>query len=312
MPSSQTILGLDIGGTKSAVVLGDFSGKIHDHTSFPTLPERGFEIVYGQLCENIETILKKSASGTRAPGAISVSIGGPLNIEKGIILSPPNLPGWVDIPLKEMLQDRFSLPVHIEHDGNAGALAEWYFGAAQGAQNVIFLTMGTGFGGGLILNGRLYRGTSSLAGEVGHIRLASRGPVAFGKTGSWEAFCAGSGIARLAAYRFPKRWKKDQITTRELAKLASQGDQDALSVFELSGRFLGKGLAILMDVLNPEIIVIGSLAFRLGDLVLAPARNVLKREALPGAQAVCKIVPAKLGEKLGDVASLCAAIYSKQ
>lgn len=310
MSSSQTILGLDIGGTKTSVILGDYSGKIHDRISFPTSPDRGFRIVYDELCHSIEKMHERSLASGRSPGSISVSIGGPLDIERGIILSPPNLPGWVDIPLKKMLQNRFGLPVYVEHDGNAGALAEWYFGAAHGALNVIFLTMGTGFGGGLILNGRLYRGTSSLAGEVGHIRLAGRGPVAFGKTGSWEAFCAGSGIARLAAYRFPKRWKKDQITTKELAGLAFQGDPDALSVFELSGKYLGKGLAILIDLLNPEIIVIGSLAFRLGDLVLAPATRVLEKEALPGAMAVCKIVPAKLGENLGDVASLCAAIYS--
>jgi glucokinase len=171
--------------------------------------------------------------------------------------------------------------------------------------------MGTGFGGGLILNGELYRGTTDTAGEVGHIRLADDGPTAFGKTGSWEAFCSGTGIARLAALRYPQRWSGERITARDLAELAHAGDADALAVLTETGRWLGRGLAVLIDVLNPEVIVIGSLAVRLGDLVLAPAREVIAREALPAAVAACRIVPAALGERLGDRACLCAAIRAR-
>lgn len=176
---------------------------------------------------------------------------------KGIIYSPPNLPGWDTIPLKKLLQERFGMTCHVEHDGNAGALAEWYFGAARGARNVVFLTMGTG-------------------------------------------------IARLAAMRFPNRWKEDQVTVRELAQLA--GSDDARRVFDEAGRYLGRGLAILLDILNPEAIVIGSLAVRLGELLPAPARTEMQREALPGAVKACRVVPAELGERIGDVTALCAAI----
>ena len=189
-----------------------------------------------------------------------------------------------------------------------GALAEWYFGAARGVRNVIFLTMGTGFGGGLILNGQLYRGTCDLAGEVGHVRLTEQGPTAFGKTGCWEAICGGAGIARLATQHFPHRWPAGSIDARALGDLAKIGDADALTVLNQAGHWLGRGLAMLLDILNPEVIVIGSLAVRLGELVLAPAREEIRREALPGAVAACRIVPAALGEKLGDVAALCAAI----
>ena len=174
--------------------------------------------------------------------------------------------------------------------------------------NVVFLTAGTGFGGGLILNGELYRGTCDLAAEVGHVRITESGPVAFGKAGSWEGLCGGAGIARLAAQRFATRWHENQVTTRDLADLACVGDRDALAVFEEVGRHLGRGLAILLDVLNPEVIVLGSLAVRLGELILKPARDVVVEEALPGAVAACRIVPAELGERLGDVAALCAAI----
>ncbi|HVP10662.1 MAG TPA: ROK family protein [Phycisphaerae bacterium] len=305
---NRYILGLDIGGTKTAVILGDFDGQILDRVDFATRPERGFQQTFDQLIEVLGQVRAKADQAGHAPTVVSVSIGGPLEIEPGIIHSPPNLPGWDDIPLKDLLAERTGLPVYVEHDGNAGALAEWYFGAARGARNVIFLTMGTGFGGGLILNGDLYRGTTDLAGEVGHLRIAPGGPIAFGKAGSWEGLCGGNGIARQAMERFPTRWSATGVTARDLADLARAGDQDALAVWKEVGRNLGLGLAILIDVLNPEVIVIGSLAVRLGELVLGPAREELKREALPGAVAACRIVPAALGERLGDVAALCAAI----
>lgn len=302
------ILGLDVGGTKTAVVLGDSAGHIHDRAEFPTQPRRGFAATFAELCTCAEDVCTRATAAGRAPAVISVSIGGPLAIEPGIIHAPPNLPGWHDIPLKQLLAEHFNLPVHVEHDGNAGALAEWYFGAARGARNVIFLTMGTGFGGGLILNGDLYRGTCDLAGEVGHLRIADDGPLAFGKAGSWEGLCGGAGIVRQAVRRFPHRWREDELIMPELARLARAGDADALAVLDETGRHLGRGLAVLLDVLNPEVIVIGSLGCRLGELVLGPARAELRREALPGAVAACRIVPAALGERLGDVASLCAAI----
>jgi glucokinase len=306
MRPQTTILGLDIGGTKTAVVLGDRTGYVFARFEFPTRTERGFDATFAELCAQIDEV---RAPGTHTPPAcISVSIGGPLDIERGIIKSPPNLPGWDDIPLKHLLNDRYRLPVYVEHDGNAGALAEWYFGAARGCRNVIFLTMGTGFGGGLILNGQLYRGTCDLAGEVGHVRLMEDGLTAFGKTGCWEALCGGAGIARVAALRFPERWSAGQVTAREIATAALHGDQNAHVVLHEVGHWLGRGLAVLLDILNPEIIVIGSLAVRLGELVLAPAREELQREALLGAVVACRVVPAELGERLGDVAALCAAI----
>ena len=302
------ILGLDIGGTKTAVVLGDRSGRIHERTEFATRTERGFGPTFTELSEHLGAMLARASEAGGPASAVSVSIGGPLEIEPGIIHAPPNLPGWDDIPLKSLLEQQTGLSVYVEHDGNAGALAEWYFGAARGAQNVIFLTMGTGFGGGLILNGELYRGTCDLAGEVGHLRIAENGPVAFGKRGSWEGLCGGAGIAKLAAQRFPARWHEEGVAARDLVDLARTGDPDALAVLEEVGGHLGRGLAILLDILNPEVIVIGSLAVRLGELVLEPARKVIGQEALPKAVAACRIVPAELGEQLGDVAALCAAI----
>lgn len=304
------ILGLDIGGTKTAVVLGDRQGRVYDREVFATRPQRGFFPTFADLCRCAEMVRGRAEQAGTPPEVVSVSIGGPLRIEPGIIQSPPNLPGWDDIPLKNLLKERFRLPIHIEHDGNAGALAEWYFGAARGLENVIFLTMGTGFGAGLILNGRLYRGTCDTAGEVGHVRIAEDGPIAFDKPGSWEGLCGGAGIAKLAALRFPKRWKVGQVSAQDIAELAQSGDGDALTLLEEVSRHLGRGLAMLIDILNPQMIVIGALVVRLGELVLGPARRELEKEALSAALYACRVVPAALGERLGDIAALCAAIQA--
>ncbi len=304
------ILGLDIGGTKTAVVLGDRTGRVHERVEFPTAPERGVEATLGDILRGGEEARDSAVEKGRAPAVVSVSIGGPLDTERGVIYNPPNLPGWDAVPLKDRLESRLGLPCHVEHDGNAGALAEWYFGAAKGARDAIFLTMGTGFGGGLILGGRLCRGACDMAGEVGHVRLSDSGPEAYGKVGCWEAFCSGTGIVRLAATRAPLRWREDGVTVLELADLARAGDQEAVDVFRTVGHYLGRGLAVLVDVLNPEVIVIGSLAVRLGDLVLAPARDEMRREALGRAVAAVRVVPAALGESVGDVASLCAGIMA--
>jgi glucokinase len=239
--------------------------------------------------------------------AISVAIGGPLDVQRGIIYSPPNLPGWDNIPLKDWLRERFQQPVYVEHDGNAGTLAELYFGAGRSHRNLIFLTMGTGLGAGLVLNGQLYRGTTDTAGEVGHWRIAPDGPLAYGKRGSWEGYCAGPGMAKLAAEMFPARWGA-ACTPEELVDLAQAGDADALRVVRRVGEVLGQGLALLVDALNPKLIIIGSMAVRLGNLLLDPAREVLRREALPGAVAAVRLTTPELGEALGDVASLCAAL----
>ena len=303
----ETIIGLDIGGSKCAVLEGTFDGQVLARAQFPTASDKGFDRVFATLCEAIEQRLAGSQRAGNRVVALSVSIGGPLDIERGIIYSPPNLPGWDAIPLKDLLQERFSLPAYVEHDGNAGALAEWRFGAGVGVQSLVFLTMGTGLGGGMILDGRLYRGASDMAGEVGHMRVAADGPCAYGKRGSWEGLCAGPAFAAWAARMFPDRWGQG-VATPEVVRLAQAGDAEALAVVERVADYLGQGLAILVDLLNPEMIVVGSMGVRLGELLFEPARRAMRREALVGGCSVCRLVPAALGERLGDMAALCAAI----
>jgi glucokinase len=305
------ILGLDIGGTKTAVVVGTYEGKVLHRKAFSTSTDRGFEAAFRRIGTNAAQSLRWARQKGIKVHAVSVSIGGPLDIEEGVIYSPPNLPGWDGIHLNDMLEEKFSLPVFIEHDGNAGALAEFFFGAGRGFTNIIFLTLGTGLGAGIILDGKIYRGTNDNAGEVGHIRIARTGPEAYGKKGSWEGYCSGTGMAKLARTMNPRRWKAG-VTAQDIARGARRGDPDALAVVRRSAKFLGQGLAILADILNPEVIILGSLGVRLADILIRPAVEEMKREATPRAFSACKVVPAALGEGIGDVAALMAAIYRKR
>ncbi len=308
---TATVLGLDVGGTKTAVVEGTREAVILQRRAIATEAHRPFDETFPRLVGLMDAALREAEAAGRRVAAISVSIGGPLRIDEGMLIDPPHLPGWHGVPLKARLRERFpALPVYVEHDGNAGALAEFYFGVGRGRKDLrhlIFLTFGTGLGAGLIVNGQVVHGASDTAGEVGHWRLAQDGPVGFGKAGSWEGFASGRGLVLLAARRFPHRWTP-QTPIRDLVAAMLADDPEALDVAAEAGRWMGRGLALLVDAFNPQVVVLGSLAVALGDRVLATARRVLAEEALPQAVAACQVVPAALGEGIGDVAALMAAL----
>lgn len=281
-------LGIDIGGTKCAIVRGDEKGQILQKLSFPTT-----------ACEEtLERIFETAAAlWTPSVQGAGVSCGGPLDSSKGLILGPPNLPGWDRVPITDLIQQRLGVPAYLRNDADACAVAEWRFGAGQGTRNMIFLTFGTGLGAGLILNGQLYEGACGMAGEAGHIRLFDAGHTGYGKAGSYEGYCSGGGLAQYG-----------RGTARELALQAEQGEEEALRIWADTGRYLGRLLAILMDLLNPEAIVIGSIYARSGHLMKEAMEQVLDREALPVSRQACRILPAALGEALGDTAALCTAM----
>ncbi|MDX2032014.1 MAG: ROK family protein [Blastocatellia bacterium] len=313
--SQRTILGLDVGGTKTAVLEGTREAHILQRAEFLTEAWRPFDEVFPRLCALIDETRARAAEAGREATAISVSIGGPLRIAEGVLLDPPHLPGWHGVRLRDRLRERFpALPVFVEHDGNAGALAEFHFGAGRnrpGLRHLVFLTFGTGLGAGLIVNGQVLHGASDTAGEVGHLRLSFEGPVGFGKAGSWEGFASGAGLVELAARMFPARWRT-QTPIRDLVAAMLADDPDALAVAEEAGRWMGRGIALLVDTLNPQLIVLGTLGVVLGERVLGPARRALAEEALPAAVAACNIVPAALGTSIGDVAALMAAISTSK
>lgn len=316
-------LGIDIGGTKCAVVLGkgelssDIDGFIIDKLSFPTNVERGYKAVIAELFEKAEELLLKNGVLKSELIGIGISCGGPLDSKRGVINCPPNLPDWDGVPIVKMFEERFGVKTVVHNDANACAVAEWRFGAGQGAENMVFLTFGTGMGAGLVLNGRLYTGTSDMAGEVGHIRLADDGPEGYGKKGSFEGFCSGGGIARLGGIigerylsenktsaLFKTREELSGLSARVIAEGMKSGDEFSLEVYKTCAKQLGRGLSVIIDILNPEKIVIGSIYERNSEFFNGIIWDVIKEEALRDAYSVCEIVPASLGDRVGDFAAL--------
>jgi glucokinase len=316
-------LGIDIGGTKCAIVAGDKNFTVHRRVQFETRVDRGYVEILEEFHLHINKLFHEFPKKNLA--RIGISCGGPLDSKKGVIYSPPNLPGWDSVPIVEIFSKKYGVPAAVQNDANACALAEWLMGAGKGTQNMIFLTFGTGMGSGLILNGQLYAGTNDLGGEVGHIRLAEHGPVGFGKAGSFEGFCSGGGIAQLAKTIVTEKLEKgetvafcpdmeqaDKLTAKDVATAANAGDTTAMEIVRISGEYLGRGLAVLIDILNPECIVIGSIYARNEGLFKPHIDRILKLEAIPAAVEVCSIKPALLGDSIGDYAALCVALYKSE
>ena len=289
-------IGLDIGGTKCAISTGESrEGGGIDILTRDEFPTSGlsWRQVLGEFARRIEAL-------PASPSAIGISCGGPLDSKRGVIMSPPNLPGWDDVPVVDFFKGRFGVPVALQNDANACALAEYLYGSGRGgARNLVFMTFGTGLGAGIVIDGKLYSGASDSAGEIGHIRLAPTGPVGYNKAGSAEGFCSGAGIARLAKIR-----KGLDLTTKEIFARVREGDVDCVEVFRESAEKLATILAFTIDVLNPEVIALGGVFMRNADLFMPVVEPILEKEALPLAYSACRIVPAELGENIGDYAAL--------
>ena len=289
---SDLVWGIDIGGTKCAFVTGNLEGQVLSRKEVATAEYETWELL-------LEALLPETAFGVDArPLAIGVSCGGPLDEERGLILSPPNLPGWDEVPIVQWLENRYGVPAFLQNDANACAVAEWLFGAGKGTKNMVFMTFGTGLGAGLILDGRLYRGTNGMAGEIGHVRARADGPVGYGKAGSYEGFCSGGGIRQLAGGK----------SAKEVAALAETGDEAMQAVLRESAETLGHCVSILIDLFNPQRVVIGSVFARAEKWFRTPMEEVIAKEALPLSAQVCRVVPAVLGNQIGDMAALSVAI----
>jgi glucokinase len=313
--TKQYWIGVDIGGTKTAVVISESAPEIAGRKEFATEPELGPEHALSAIVAAIrELVASQSAGG--AIRAIGISCGSPLDRGRGIIQRPPNLPTWIDVPITSYLNEQFGVPCRLENDANAGAVAEFRYGAGRGCGTMIFITMGTGFGAGIVIEGRLFHGATDSAGEIGHVRLTPAGPIGYNKAGSVEGWASGGGIAQVAGEAVSQARRSGQasdlsglsrISAKHVAAAAEAGDKVALQILHQTGEKTGEALSILIDLFNPDRIVLGGIAMRLGNLILDPARDVIAREALPHAAAACRIVPAELGERIGDVAAICVA-----
>ncbi len=300
IPTQPTaLIGVDIGGTKCAVSRLQSDGTMRELGRFATQrPETSLP--------EIVALIATAKPGTSP--SIGIACGGPLDAARGRILGPPNLPGWDDVAIVDELVCRFGGRARLMNDANACALAEWQWGAGRGCRSMIFLTAGTGMGAGLILDGKLYEGTSGLAGEVGHLRLAPDGPEGYGKRGSFEGFCSGGGLARLARERAGTRVLPSGYSAKDLFDDARAGNPWALQVVEEAATRWGEALALMVDMLNPERIILGSLYVRARALLEPILKRVVAREALSAAGAACEILPANLGESLGNYSALAVAL----
>ncbi|MCR5456556.1 MAG: ROK family protein [Clostridiales bacterium] len=320
MTDFKYYIGIDIGGTKCAVTSACSDGaqiSFRDKKLFPT---EDYPATIERILDAVECFSRKEKISS-----IGVSCGSPLDAEKGIILSPPNLPGWDEVRIKDMLEDRFGTGAYLENDANACALAEYRFGAGRESRNMIFLTFGTGFGAGLILDGRLYRGTNGYAGEIGHVRLEESGPVGYGKEGSCEGFCSGGGLARISSEKVKHAIREgksvsfcnsvaeaDSLNAKTVAEAARRGDELALDIYRECGRNLGRSVSILLDIINPDTVVIGSIFERSEDLLRAEMEKAISEEALEYTRKICKIKKAELGDLIGDYAAVSIAIEGEK
>jgi glucokinase len=321
----KAFVGFDIGGTKCAAIVGCPDGqdaiRILGKTIFPTAgsPDQVLDL----LVKTARALMEQE--GVTDIEAVGVSCGGPLDSGKGVVLSPPNLPGWDAVPVTDILSHGMNAPAYLQNDANACAVAEWKYGAGRGCRNMVFLTFGTGMGAGLILDGRLYRGTNDLAGEVGHVRLAENGPAGYGKQGSFEGFCSGGGIALAARAQAEARFargekaafccdpaKVREVTARDVGEAAVRGDPLAREILAQSGRYLGRGVSILIDILNPERIVIGGIYGRCIGFLEPSIDEEIRLEALPPAARACTVLPSGLGEAIGDYAALSIAASGRE
>ncbi len=303
------IVGVDLGGTRMRVAVLDTSCQLLRRYEEPTRAHEGPDAVIPRLLDLIGKVI---ADGEGPPiRAIGVSSPGPIDPTSGAILSPPNLPGWVNVPLGRLIQERFHLPTYIGNDANVAALAEVYQGAARGHKNAIYITVSTGIGGGVVIGGRLFEGARGLAGEIGHMIVLVEGE----QVSTLEREAAGPAIARRAVARIragePSRIVEmvqgdlDAVTGKTVGRAAEEGDRLALEVVNRAARIVGYGVVSLMHLFNPSIFVIGGGVSNLGDLLFEPVREVARTHTLDRAYwEHTPIVPAALGE---DVAIIGAA-----
>jgi glucokinase len=310
------VLALDVGGTKLAagVVRGD--GSVRSRLVEPADRDQGpDDMIRRHLALGRRAV---EAAGLDAVDiqAVGIACGGPLDPERGIILGPLHLPGWINVTLVAIVEDAFRVPAAVDNDATAGAVAEWRFGAGRdrGVRSLVYLTISTGIGGGLVLDGRPYRGAAGNAGELGHLTIDIDGdPCACGRRGCLEAYASGTNIARrareaLAAGEPSSLAGVATVTARDVAAAAAGGDALAGRVWDETTRMLGSAVATILDVLNPELVVLGGGVTNAGDALLRPIRETALREAMRPAAGSADVVLATLGEDLGVVAAASVAL----
>lgn len=311
---------IDLGGTKILSLVLDPDDAVIGEDLRATEADRGPDVVIARMAESLRAALASAGAG-HALTAAGVAAPGPIDFDRGVVVQAPNLPGWREVAVAARLAERIGCPVALENDANAAAWGEFIAGAGRGTRNMIYLTVSTGIGGGLILNGALYRGSDGAAGELGHVPLVADGPLCgCGAHGCLEQLASGTAIARRAAAvvaaggapllrQLPL---SGELSAEEVHQAALEGDRDARAVITEAGVHLGSGLVAFVNIFNPDVIVIGGGAAKIGAMLLDPAIAELNRRAMQISRERVRIVPAALGNRSGalGVAALARDLAS--
>lgn len=306
-------IGIDVGGTNVKIALVDDKGKIIYSNSVPTYAKMGYEYTVNNIKQAIKDLMKETNTTPKDIEGIGFDFPGQVDCKTGVVKLAPNIPGWVNVPIAQMIEDEFHIPTRIDNDVRCAALGELKFGAGKGCENFICITVGTGIGSGLVINGKVVRGASNAAGELGHIKLQMNGgPICgCGDTGCLEAFASGPSIVAMAQdyikggkstkFREMAAAEGGEITPYMVAKAAEEGDPVAKRIFEIVGEYIGIGLTSVINLLNPEKVIIGGGVAEAGDLLLDPIRRTIKERAMVVAGSAVEIVPAELGNSAGVI-----------
>lgn len=311
------LLGVDLGGTKTAFALASGEGALVRRETHPTVLSGDARSDVTRIAELGRALLAAEGLGPEALTQAGVSAPGPIDIGRGVLMHPPNLTGWGNVPIREWLAEELGCSVCIENDANAAALAEWRYGAGQGLSDLVYLTMSTGVGGGLILNGQLVRGQNGTAGEFGHTPLEWEGePCACGLRGCLEAYIGGASLARRLSAGAPEKsavlalaeGDRARVTPKQLVAAAKQGDAYALAEMDRFNEYLARAIVHIAFAFAPQAVVLGTIAVAAGEkLCLGPVREKVERHVWPHQAPYMQILPASLGEELPYLAGICAA-----
>lgn len=304
-------IGIDVGGTNVKIALVDEKGKIKYSNSVPTRAEMGYEYTVNNIKQAIYDLLKETKLEPKNIEGIGFGFPGQVDYKSGIVRLAPNIPGWVDVPIAKLIEDEFHIPTRVDNDVRCAALGELNFGAGKGCENLICITVGTGIGSGLIVNGKLVRGASNAAGEIGHIKLQmTDGPICgCGDTGCLEAFASGPSIVAMAedyirggkSTKFREMANSNPITPYIVCEAAKAGDPVAKRIFTIIGEYIGIGMASVVNLLNPEKIIVGGGVADAGEILMTPLKETLKKRAMKIAGEAVEVVPAQLGNTAGVI-----------
>jgi glucokinase len=317
--SDDLVLGIDIGGSKILTAVVDSKGEMLSSDERITHAIKGSEAVIQSILESAHCALEQAKVAVSELTAIGIGAPGISNPETGILFTSPNLPGWHNIPLKDIMQERLGKKTFLTNDANAAALGEFYFGAARGTRNFTYITLSTGIGGGIIIDGKIYTGAIGTAGEVGHMTIDDNGPICnCGNRGCWEALASGTALTREAKLRIKEGVRTsileyaegdvEKVTAQVIHSAAEQGDNLAKELIARTGYYVGVGLANLINIFNPELIIIGGGLSNIGDMLLQPALKTAGERAYKEAFQAVRFASAELGRNSGVIGAAAFAL----